>query len=295
MNVEWRGERCLICLKQGPLTVEHLIPNSIGGTLTASFLCKDCNSYLGAKVESELRADPTIRLSTDHLRPINDSLASRIEEGLPFISHGESGSTKAIQKRGTVMIVPHKAEDGSLFQPVALARTSLINILRKAEATAVEVRSAIEKFEVAPLNEKVEIHPGLEIVTRQPSKVERDLSSAKLVEPLAMLKIAFEFMACHLGEAIYAEAWQFDEIRRALLGETAIPESCRITRLMASQFRPIHGLCNEGNNPHWSVQIRLLGLLVFRVEFLNISVGGPRAIYTHDLATGREVVTENAR
>ena len=47
-------------------------------------------------------------------------------------------------------------------------------------------------------------------------KIDLDFSDSRLMSPLVPLKIAFEFLACHLGTAIYDEAHQLQELRTAL-------------------------------------------------------------------------------
>ena len=49
MHIPWTGKRCILCLKEVPLSAEHLIPVALGGVLTCDLLCKDCNSTLGSR------------------------------------------------------------------------------------------------------------------------------------------------------------------------------------------------------------------------------------------------------
>ena len=290
MNVEWQGKKCILCIQELPLTSEHIIPQSIGGALTCSFLCKACNSYLGARVEGKVRNDPTIRLSTDNLRVVAPEVADKIEEGLAFIIHSNSGAAPAVKKKGTVQVVSRKASDGSLFQSVPLARSTLANMLRKDKVPENAIQTALEAQDKSGLDKRVEVHPGYEVITWESKRVERDLSKATFMNLLVPLKIAYEFVACHLGTSIFDDVWE--EIRHALLGDMDMPQTVRITRAVSRKFSPVHGVCNEGNNPHCSILMRLLSTLQFRVEFLNIAVLGPAFVYTHNLAEETENVTE---
>lgn len=47
--------RCIFCLEEKPLTIEHVFPESIGGKLTIPFVCKDCNSKLGTTVDGKFQ------------------------------------------------------------------------------------------------------------------------------------------------------------------------------------------------------------------------------------------------
>lgn len=48
-------KRCIICRKdKEEYSLEHIIPDSIGGTLTIESVCSECNSKLGSKVDKYL-------------------------------------------------------------------------------------------------------------------------------------------------------------------------------------------------------------------------------------------------
>ncbi len=46
--------RCIFCRQEKKHSEEHIIPESIGGIVTISNVCRDCNSKLGTEVDSEL-------------------------------------------------------------------------------------------------------------------------------------------------------------------------------------------------------------------------------------------------
>lgn len=117
-----------------------------------------------------------------------------------------------------------------------------------------------------------------------------DLSSAQLMNPLIPAKTAYEFLACHLSSAIYEEVKQLSKIRDSLIKCELNPNVIQVERLTSNKYEPFHGIYFEGNDPHAKVQVRLFGWLVFRVHFLELSVGGPRFIYTHQLDTNEEDV-----
>ena len=61
IDVPWPGLQCIVCLANSDLTVEHLIPEALGGRLTSRLLCRACNSRIGHQAEGQAKADPTIR------------------------------------------------------------------------------------------------------------------------------------------------------------------------------------------------------------------------------------------
>lgn len=46
--------KCILYKQTSPLTMEHIIPDALEGKLIFNCLCKDCNSKLGEKVDSQL-------------------------------------------------------------------------------------------------------------------------------------------------------------------------------------------------------------------------------------------------
>jgi HNH endonuclease len=292
MNIEWIGNRCILCLKTKPLSIEHIIPESIGGVLTSSILCQDCNSHLGSEIEACIRSDPTIRLAANYLSEVNSSLALKLEKGQPFIIHGGTGKEPAYLENGEVRIHPRRADDGSLIQPTDTTRNTVSKILQKQGVSSLDISQALYKLENSEPNSKVEIYPGLDVISWTPEKAEPDLSKSELANPLIPLKIAFEFLALHLGEAIYDEALQFQELRAAMLECNTSAACFKVERLLASSYKPFHGICHEGNAPYTTVQVRLFGKLAFRVHFLRLAANGPRFVYTHDLSLGKEYISE---
>lgn len=292
MNVDWKGSRCILCLESRQLSCEHIIPLSIGGKLTSSILCRNCNSRLGSEIEAYLRSDPTVRLAVNQLKDCIPSLATELEENQPFIICGGSGEEAAYVKNGVVRVHERKAEDGSLIQPSDKARTTVSNILKKSGVSPLEIHAALNKLDNSEPNNKIEIYPGLETITWTGEKAKLNLADSEITTPLVPLKIAYEFLACHLGEAIYDEAPQFEELRSALRTSDSSSTCFRVERLTAKDFKPFHGICHEGNAPYTKVQIRLFGFLAFRVHFVRIAANGPRFVYTHDLRTGMEDVSE---
>jgi hypothetical protein len=103
--------------------------------------------------------------------------------------------------------------------------------------------------------------------------------------------MAFEFLACHLGSAIYDSAPAIEAIRESLRSGT-LDQSVEIEFLRAEREVPLHGLLFEGNRPYARVQIRLFGKLAYRVHFKNLAVGGTRFVYTHFLASHEEDIAE---
>lgn len=289
LQVPWPGNLCILCLLERELTIEHLIPEALGGRLTARFLCKACNSTLGAKVEASARTDPSIRLAVSNLSTKIPELAQKLAENQSFLGESKAGHVRGYVSGGKFRVHSTQEKDGSLIQPTDKARQTIESILRKSGYNATPLEEALLAFDHAPEDERVQVAPGLEVVKWKLQKVQYDLSRP-LMGTVIPLKIAFEFLACHLDTAIYNDLPQLAEIRQALHSGEDACDAFHVERLNAEEYQPFHGLCFEGNDPYAKVQIRLFGWLGFRVHFHRLAVGGPRVVYTYNLESSQESI-----
>lgn len=291
MRISWPGKQCILCLDEKPLTDEHIIPKSLGGKLTCAFLCKNCNSTLGARVEAPAKTDPSIRIAVQHLEQSIPELANRIHEGQDFLSNGPGGKQRGKVKDGQFHVRSQTARDGTLTQPTNLGRKSIEKILRKSGAADAPLAETLKRFDTSPDNQKVSLGPGLEAIKWSVERIEPDLSKSVFLTQLVPLKIAYEFLACHLGAAICDEHPPLTEIRQ-VLREGAENHPCySVDLLNASEYKLLHGLVFEGNDPYAKFQIRLFGYLAFRVHLHHLAIAGPRFVYTDMLDLGEEDVS----
>lgn len=288
-DVPWNHPRCIVCLANDrALTLEHVIPDCLGGRLTSVFLCKSCNSTLGHKVEAAAKSDPSIRIAMQRLRDQIPALAARLEDEQAVIAKSSGGTIRGTVRKGEFRAHAHKAPDGSLIQPTDIGRRSLQRILKKHGYDEEPIRTAIATFEITPDNQRIEVAPGVEIVKWSIESLSPDFSKGELLNTLIPVKIAYEFMALHVGSAIYNDTRPLAEIRGVLLSGDSDSSVFEVERLTSDKYEPFHGICFEGNDPHAKVLIRLFGWLSFRVHFLQLAFGGPRFVYTHRLDTNQE-------
>ena len=290
MKIPWLCNQCILCLKRGDLSEEHVIPKSIGGRLTANFLCQTCNSNLGRAVENVAKYDPSIRIALENLSRDIPELYSSITERQPFYGNSQAGRVPGYFRNGHFLVQPIKMADNSLVKPTEDAKKTIKTILERQGCTKSEIERVLSKFDYCPSNKITEIYPGLEIAKWDIEKIELNFESTSLMNPLIPLKIAFEFIACHLGESICALEPQLEEIRKVFAKQDTSDNECyQVERLNAGEYKPFHGIVLEGNNSsHAQVQVRLFGWLAFRVHFRRLKVHAPRCAYTHFLDTNIE-------
>lgn len=269
------------------MTIEHLIPESLGGKLTSRFLCKDCNSRLGTQVEGQAKLDPMVLQLAARLRAEIPKLATQLEEAQTYVTVGPGGSSRGKIKNGEFAVHATSLPDGSLIQATPTAARTIQKLLQREGLTDEEKASAMRRFAEAPENMKVTLSPGIDFVKWSVTGLRPSLDGPML-NPLIPVKSAYEFLALLVGTAIYQDTPALAAIRKSLSDGQLDSLHIEVERLHAPDSKAFHGLLFEGNNPYAKVQVRLFGQLAFRIHFKCLSVSGPRGMYTHDLSSGEE-------
>ena len=273
------------------MTLEHVIPEALGGELTSHLLCKACNSRLGHRVEGKAKMDPTIRLLVNELKLHAPRLTERLEDRQRYLTTGLGPSAKGSIKEGQFRVSSAMLSDGSLIQATPLAEDTIRKMLKQEGLSDQDIDVALGRFRESPDDTRLTLSPGIEVVKWSVSGLRLALDGLMLHE-LIPVKSAYEFLALHVGTAIYEQTPSLLAIRRALHDEVLDAKHIEVERLHAPEAKPFHGLVFEGNTPYAKVQLRLFGKLAFRVHFKRLSVAGPRGMYTHNLATNHESVAQ---
>jgi len=289
IKAPWQHTRCIICLQPSELTEEHVIPEALGGRLTCHFLCVTCNSRLGHEVEGLAKADPTIRILTAKLAKKIPRLAGQLIKGQECVSSGPGGLSRGRIKNSEFAVRSQKLPDGSLLQPTPLAANTIRRILERERHDELSISHALRRLKDAPENTRVLLTQTLEVVKWSIESIQPTLDGP-LLNLVVPLKIAYEFLALHLNDAVYQNLPALAAVRSALASNSIDTTHLLIERLHAPIANPFHGIVFEGNDPHATVQVRLFGQLAFRIHFKTLSVGGPRFVYTHDLIDNEEHV-----
>jgi hypothetical protein len=272
------------------LTEEHVIPKALGGKLTANFLCMECNSKIGHSIEGHAKTDPDIRLLVTELAPSIPRLAEKMSERQKYISTGPGPKSSGRIKEGAFIASPAKLPDGSLIHSIDEGIRVVKRLLEREGMDEASVAEALRIFMASPENTSVRLTESLEVINWQVTGLQPVLDGPPL-NSIAPLKTAYEFLALHLGVAIYKGSPSVDAAREALFDGALDSKVLSVERLHAPEAKPFHGIVFEGNAPYAKVVIRLFGKLAFRVHFLQLAVSGPRCIYTHKLDTGEELLS----
>jgi HNH endonuclease len=287
-------DRCIVCLN-GPtfsnrltFSEEHIIPRALGGRLTCEFLCKSCNDSFGSSFEAKAKSDPSIRLAIQELRTELPALYAAIEKGQKHLILTGVGPLAAYYRNGWVQNEGTRLNDGSLIVPDHATEHHLKKMMTRDGLGLSEIERALAIFRDAPFEEKAKLTTEITVVKRQSAYGGPNLAKGELLDPLVALKIAYEYSVLLMGVAALDDQIHFNELRRCLQEKDINSQSFKVERLQAEKHDPFHGIGFEGNKPHVTIQIRLFGLIAYRVHFVGLSFNLDPTYYTHNLVNGAE-------
>jgi len=121
---------------------------------------------------------------------------------------------------------------------------------------AAEVDRLLDLFDHAPDDVSVAFDESLTAIKRSHGDP-RPAVGGSFIEDGPVLKVAYEFLACHLGEAIYRA--ELDAVRAAILTPPGRAGAYVIEGIRGEKYLTIHGLALQAAMPHVVVQTRLFG------------------------------------
>lgn len=285
LHIQWNRPTCIVCLKDGELTIEHVIPASLGGKLTSRILCKDCNNRFGHGFESDARLAPELRRAAAGMATDLGELAEALEIGARYVAHFEE--QQVLQKvRSDGQFGTAKLADESLIVPEAEATNRISSILGKRGASEQEVNAAIEKWAGAEAGLILDLGRNV-IVRKWANHPATPAYTEPVMSRLVPLKTAFEF-AVILGVANLKLSPALERIREALQQQDEAFAKAVVTERRAPKPAPFHGIAFTGNNPAAVLKVRLFGLLAYEVTLPATALSFGSLVYTHRLDTGED-------
>jgi hypothetical protein len=237
--------------------------------------------------DATVKCDPMIRNTALAIQHSVPALVAKIEEGQRYLIHTEAATLQAQKKFGEICGTWHAMLDGSSIAPEDQAITSLRGRLKAEGLSVAEVDDTIARYEAAEPGELVNMSPTYSAKKLAAYLAGPDFRAAPEANAILFVKIAYEFTALLVGQAIYARSPQLNEIRDVLKNLRRESAAFRVERLMAEEPRAFHGIAFEGNAPYAIFQIRLFGRPAYRVHLHRILVQHKPIAYTHDLETGK--------
>lgn len=283
-EVPWAKKRCIVCLSEEILTVEHVIPAGVGGRLCARFLCKNCNNILGHRVDATVQKNASVRLAIRALKTTLPKLFLRIETGQNY-SINLGGQTVASKMSKLGDLAEASVAGGSIVVPERSQTKHISNILKRAGCNEDAICVALQLAEDAPFDQKTEIAPGIRIVKWMAPDSFPVLQTTPF-PALAALKMSFESLALGLGAHIYDDFLTITNVQTALQAfDVQFAERHVSFHLATSDYLPFHGIHLKGVDDNVEVQIRLFGKIAILCKFPNISADWLDVVYTQSLET----------
>ena len=214
-----------------------------------------------------------------------------ISEGQEFIAQSGGGDVKGLVKNGIFQVKTILNTNGSITEPIHLSRKRIEKIIRRNISDEIAVLNAMNKFDEAEEGNKVKINKSISIRRWSIKGLKATLGN-RTINDLALVKIAYEFIALTVGTSIYDHA--FDRYREILQGNQSSINAIRVEYQRAPQYLPFHGVGLDQVSPYVIVQIRLFGMLAFLIHFSNISIKLPCIYYTQDLEKKKDYVRKRA-
>jgi hypothetical protein len=290
MVVPVHFDRCSICLNEVPLTTEHILPESIGGTLQARIQCAKCNSDLGSELVSQARQDPVLRLAIQNLRDRLPDLYLSMEEGQSHFAKDISGKgAPARLKGGRFVTKAHKREDGSLILDTREGEQNIRQLLSKEGLAPEDVDQAMQRFRESPENTPVRLSPERvavrwTVVSTFPSLEKSEMS------PRLVALMAYNYL-CLLFDQDVLNPW-FDFVRR-FIREGVSDDRLKIQTFTSRKYNCFHRLHPEFGSGQLKIHLVLFGWLIYVVEITGLVVRAPQTVYIEDLENKRVVLAES--
>jgi hypothetical protein len=212
------------------------------------------------------------------------SLYASIENGQSHFLATNAGQISGRYQNGEVVHHGTTLADRTLLVPDAKTQDHLTNMLKRKGSEDADVAAALARYRSAQFEVEVPISDGISVIKRKTSYVGPDFTNSKPLDPLVVLKIAYEFSVLIMGAGILES--QFDDIRRCLKENDNSSNAFKVEYLEADKFDTFHGILFEGNRPYATIQVRLFGKLAYRVQLLGIGFKLKPIKYTQDLKTG---------
>lgn len=280
---------CIFCDKFGPevqVTKEHIIPDSIGGFLFIDqFVCSDCNSRMGAYIDSEIWKLPEILQALEELnieheneRIVNRHYSISADTGDIVLKHGRI-------RNGKVEFPIQTLDDGSTIAPDEKIHEYLTKIVTRDKKliaiglTKEEINSKLKQLQIQYKRAKRGSFVGcpelgINLLKRKDDpKVSFQLKKKANIEPL-IAKIAYEILFFYGYSKFLSD--ENVEIREQLIttiDERKVHKDCFISRENTGiiKYHPIHFIRLELLKSATIIRVRLFGRLQYMLHTKQLS------------------------
>ena len=285
MYIPYNFGKCIVCTERAPGDPEHVIPQVIGGRLTARLLCNKCNHDFGSEITSRLKTDASIRLAVEDLKDAIPEFARRYLDRAEYVARAEDGSQVRLSRSGdSLRVLAGEGADHSILLASDEALGAIATKLKRAGLPGIAIRDYQERFLMARENEPIGLPTNETFVKRSLQPPVPNLALDHLDERFWIL-LSLEFVALLIGKEIFRSS--LDDVRSSILRlEESVPMP--IAHYSAgSRYGPFHVVRLIADYDILAVEIRLFRWLVTHVKFDWIEYEGPHPVYFEDLEDRR--------
>ncbi|MFC1555256.1 HNH endonuclease, partial [candidate division KSB1 bacterium] len=260
--------KCNICLKEKALTWEHIIPESLGGTLQSNIQCVDCNSTLGSELIASAKKTHPIRLAILSLQNVIPDLFKSIEEGQWYTNLKDIGKTdRLIYKDGNLKTYAESKPDGSIILDEADTISHLKRILKKDGLDASEIESVIDEYEKAPSETPITLSDKTTTIKSRFAEIYQTPGKVDTDERVIML-IAYNYLCLFYGELLLKEDSSF--IRKLITEQQTSSRILIRQHYYTEEYQPFHKIYHIVDEDHVIVFISLFESIVYEVHLEGI-------------------------
>jgi hypothetical protein len=282
--------RCILCLDNSADSLEHIIPECIGGNLEINFLCTNCNNTKGSELVSKLKEDPSIRLAVRNLKNQIPGLFDQIENSQYYIGKDkDNNSIQMVYKNGSLKVKAHKKDDGSLIFDTQRGLKNIREMLKKDGLTEEEINNRLKIYQESENEVDIQLSETIRVAKKQLSEPFPSLLGL-LINDRTLVLIAFEFLSLLIGDLIYEN--RFNHIRD-FINEGKENENILVERLGDRHYSPLHKIYSEFKGNEIVINIVLFRWLFFKVYFKNVPIEVEDRVYILDLTNGKSLFAKS--
>lgn len=217
---------CFVCTEPRPLTVEHIIPQAIGGKLKARLYCKVCNGTIGETLDDEISKQfgwvgtlLNIKLERSKAQPYD---VKDVKTGTMLLCDG-----KSLKRKKPIVKIDSKDRKKLDFADVTARSEQELKRICSSIEKRYNVPDGIETFQ--------DVHPD-------PTDTEHVMMIDNALLRRAISKIAYGFICTKLPESVIFSS-AFEKMRQYIRTPNGPALACanyRDTGFMTDHVRPIH-------------------------------------------------------
>lgn len=256
-------------------------------------LCANCNNkYLGSKLVSKVKADPSIRLAVTNLKGEIPDLFDSIEHNQGYVAKDDDNRLiKLKYKKAKLEIIAQKKKRGSIIEDTRKCARNIKNMLLKEGYSEDEIANKIKLLQELENDKEIFLSKSLKVVKRAIKSPLPNLKGPILDERFIAL-VAYEYLSLVIGNLILHH--KLDFVRKFIKdGEKS--ENLNIEYFTTRCYEPSHTIYPEFLETKVIMNINLFGWLLYKV---HINLGGPKLkcpdiVYLEDLKNKRTLFAKS--